>query len=60
MAELVHLGLDVGSTTVKLVALNINGKIIYSKYMRHYSNIKESIYNLLLDGLTNFTVNVVS
>lgn len=53
MAELVHLGLDVGSTTVKLVALNINGKIIYSKYMRHYSNIKESIYNLLLDGLNN-------
>lgn len=32
------LGIDVGSTTVKLVLLNENNEIKYSKYERHMSN----------------------
>lgn len=42
MKEVLHLGVDVGSTTVKIVLLDTNNNIIYSKYERHYSNIKET------------------
>ncbi|EKN41764.1 activator of (R)-2-hydroxyglutaryl-CoA dehydratase, partial [Clostridium botulinum CFSAN001627] len=42
MKEILHLGIDIGSTTIKLVLLDMNDNIIYSKYERHYSNIKEA------------------
>ncbi|GAB6170228.1 acyl-CoA dehydratase activase [Clostridium carnis] len=41
------LGIDAGSTTVKLVLLDNNNKIIYKSYKRHYTKIKESIINEL-------------
>lgn len=44
-----HLGLDVGSTTVKLVVLNSNYDIIYSTYRRHYSDIKKSVKEVLIE-----------
>ena len=47
MKEKLHLGLDVGSTTVKLVVLNENNDIIYGKYERHFSDIKKTIVSLL-------------
>lgn len=43
MKEILHLGIDIGSTTIKLVLLDMNDNIIYSKYERHYSNIKEAV-----------------
>ncbi|MEG0829195.1 MAG: acyl-CoA dehydratase activase-related protein [Anaerovoracaceae bacterium] len=43
------LGIDVGSTTVKLVLLNEENKIIYSRYERHMSNVFEAVVNLLKD-----------
>ncbi|MGG7078517.1 acyl-CoA dehydratase activase-related protein [Clostridium sardiniense] len=42
MKEVLHLGVDIGSTTIKLVLLDNKDNIIYSKYERHYSNIKET------------------
>ena len=42
-----HMGLDVGSTTVKLVVLDKNDKIKYSKYQRHFSDIRKTIYELV-------------
>ncbi|QSX08949.1 2-hydroxyacyl-CoA dehydratase [Alkalibacter rhizosphaerae] len=41
-----NMGLDVGSTTVKLVILD-KGKIIYSTYKRHLSNIKSTIKDII-------------
>ncbi|MBY0754924.1 2-hydroxyacyl-CoA dehydratase [Clostridium sardiniense] len=41
------LGLDVGSTTVKLVMLNSSDAIVYSEYRRHYSDIKNTIIGLM-------------
>lgn len=41
------LGLDVGSTTVKLVLLNSSDAIIHSEYRRHYSDIKNTIIGLM-------------
>ena len=41
------LGIDVGSTTIKVVALDSYNKVIYNDYRRHFSNIK----NTLIDSL---------
>ncbi len=42
-----HMGIDVGSTTVKVVILNERNDIIFSKYQRHFSEIKETVVTLL-------------
>lgn len=47
MDDLLHLGLDVGSTTVKIVILDQAESILYSKYQRHYSDIKVTIVSML-------------
>ncbi len=47
MKRLLHLGLDVGSTTVKLAVLDKHDKIIYSKYQRHFSDIRKTIFELV-------------
>lgn len=41
------LGLDIGSTTVKLAVLNENNQLIYSEYKRHLSDIKSSMYDIM-------------
>ena len=43
-----RLGIDVGSTTVKAVVLD-EGKIVYSDYVRHYSDIKSTVKKLIAD-----------
>ena len=50
----IHLGLDVGSTTVKLVALNSSYEIIYSTYKRHYSDVRNSVKDVILDAYKRF------
>ncbi len=41
------LGIDVGSTTVKLCLLDEDGKIAYSSYVRHFSRVKECVLSEL-------------
>ena len=45
MSEL-HMGIDVGSTTVKIVVLDDDKSIKYSEYRRHYSDIKTTVLSL--------------
>ena len=40
------MGIDVGSTTVKVVVLNDDNKILYSEYRRHFSDIKSTVLSL--------------
>ena len=54
MEQVLHLGLDVGSTTVKLVVLDNNAEILYSKYQRHFSDIKSTIFKLICEGYNKF------
>ena len=54
MKKILHVGLDVGSTTVKIVVLNKQEEIIYSKYQRHFSDIKSTIADLLYEAYNNF------
>ena len=44
-----RLGIDVGSTTVKLVLLDDEGNIRYSRYERHMSNVFKTVIDLLDD-----------
>lgn len=38
-----YLGVDVGSTTVKTVIIDDEKNILYSKYQRHFSKVKETV-----------------
>ena len=42
-----HVGLDVGSTTVKIVVIDSENTILFSRYQRHFSDIKQTIIDLL-------------
>lgn len=50
MDNLFHVGIDIGSTTVKVVILNGNREIVYSKYERHYADIKKKLQQILHDA----------
>ena len=45
MNNLLHVGLDVGSTTVKIAVMDNNLNILYSNYQRHFSDTKNTICN---------------
>lgn len=42
-----RLGVDIGSTTVKLALLDDNDELIFSDYKRHFANIKETFLELV-------------
>ena len=41
------LGIDIGSTTVKIAILDSNHMVLFSDYERHYANIQETVALLL-------------
>lgn len=47
MSNTYSLGIDIGSTTVKIAILDNNKQIIFSDYERHYANIQETLTLLL-------------
>lgn len=53
------LGIDIGSTTVKIVIINKEGEILFSDYARHFANIQETLAGLMkkaLDALDDLEV----
>ncbi|MCL2339470.1 MAG: CoA activase, partial [Actinomycetia bacterium] len=42
-----HLGIDVGSTTVKVAVLNDQWQSVYSEYQRHHTDIRATITELI-------------
>ena len=40
------LGIDIGSTTVKIAILDENHQILFSDYKRHFANIQETLSDL--------------
>ncbi len=55
MKEILHLGLDVGSTTVKLVVMDKNLTLKYSRYKRHFSDIRNTIVALIQEAYDSFS-----
>ena len=41
------LGIDIGSTTVKIAILNAEHELLFSEYARHFANIQETLAGLL-------------
>ena len=41
------LGIDVGSTTVKVSVIEEGGKILYKSYVRHFARVKETVLSEL-------------
>ena len=41
------LGIDIGSTTVKIAILDEHHNILFSDYERHFANIRETLSALL-------------
>ncbi|MEG0774307.1 acyl-CoA dehydratase activase-related protein [Clostridium sp.] len=56
MSNLFHVGIDIGSTTVKVVILNSYKKILFSKYERHYADIKQKLKAILKDAFNTHDV----
>ena len=47
MNKLLHVGLDIGSTTIKIVVLDKDKNILYSSYTRHFSDTKNTLFDVL-------------
>ena len=48
MQKTLHtLGIDIGSTTVKIAVLNEENEVLFSDYERHFANIQETLSDLL-------------
>lgn len=41
------LGIDIGSTTVKIAILDKDCNIIFSDYQRHFANIQETLASIV-------------
>ncbi len=61
MSEMQYtLGIDIGSTTVKIAVLDQRQQILFSDYQRHFANIRETLSGLLqkaYDMLGNLTIH---
>lgn len=49
-----QIGLDIGSTTIKIAVLDDAGNLLFHKYERHYSQIAEKILALHKELMTKF------
>ena len=49
MTQIYKTGIDVGSTTVKLVVFDENFKLIFSRYERHFSDVKAATIKVFKD-----------
>ena len=45
--DLFTLGIDIGSTTVKIAVLDEKNELLFSDYERHFANIQETLSDLL-------------
>lgn len=46
---MIRIGIDIGSTTVKVVVIDGNENILFSRYERHNANAKSVVLNILND-----------
>lgn len=52
--ELLRVGIDLGSTTIKIVVLDESDQIIYKKYNRHFSETRATLRNMLKELISRF------
>ena len=49
-----HLGIDVGSTTVKVAVLDEDDQIVYSVYRRHHADVRATVLGVLQEAAAQF------
>ena len=54
MNKTIHVGLDVGSTTVKIVVLDEQLNQLYTNYERHFSDTKNTVCKVLEDLIKRY------
>ena len=54
MKKVLNVGLDIGSTTVKIVAMDSRKNIVYSDYRRHFSDTKKTLSEVLLKFIKDY------
>ncbi len=54
MNKELRVGIDVGSTTVKMIVLDKEDHVLYKEYRRHFSDTKKTIHDLFLEVLEQF------
>ena len=52
-----RIGIDVGSTTVKLAVLDADDKVLYSVYQRHHSDVRATVTEVLEKAAEQFGDN---
>ena len=52
--ETLHIGIDVGSTTVKLAILNQASEVLFSVYCRHHADVRATIVEVLEEAAVDF------
>ena len=52
--KILHVGLEVGSTTVKIVVMDDDLNTIYTNYKRHFSDTKNTICSVLEDLIDKY------
>ncbi len=45
-----RVGLDIGSTTVKVAVMGDNGELLYSRYKRHFSDIRKTVSDIIAEA----------
>ena len=56
------LGIDIGSTTVKVALLDDEDRLLFSDYERHFANIRETLLSLITkakNAISNVVVHPV-
>ncbi|MEA4967156.1 MAG: BadF/BadG/BcrA/BcrD ATPase family protein, partial [Bacteroidaceae bacterium] len=53
MSDFLRMGIDIGSTTVKVVVIDESNKMIFSRYERHYSEILDTVNKLVTEAYSN-------
>ena len=43
-----NVGIDVGSTTIKMVFLDERGEMVFSDYRRHHADVDRQLFNAFL------------
>ena len=56
LKELHTLGIDIGSTTVKIAILDEENEVLFSDYERHFANIQETLSKKLFNDVKDYAL----
>ena len=58
--DVLHIGIDVGSTTVKLAVLDGENEILWAVYRRHHADVRATIVEVLKEAAEQFPTQAMT